>query len=69
MAYPCTFARGVERFPRDERGKMVHGGTSFVDTWRAMEGLIGTGKVRAIDVSNFSKWEIEALLEEMHCGR
>lgn len=48
---------------------MVHRGTIFVDTWRTMERLIGTGKVRAIDVSNFSRWEIEALLEEMHCGR
>ena len=64
MHYPCTFARGNERFPRDAQGRMVHGQTTFVDTWKAMEELLGTGKVKAIGVSNFSKGEIETLLKE-----
>lgn len=64
MHYPCTFARGPERFPRDEHGRMVHGETTFVDTWKAMEKVTKTGKVKAIGVSNFSKGEIETLLEE-----
>ncbi|KAL3439718.1 NADP-dependent oxidoreductase domain-containing protein [Aspergillus insuetus] len=64
MHYPCTFKRGPERFPRDGEGRMVRGETSFLDTWRAMEKLIGTGKVKAIGVSNFSRGEIEVLLNE-----
>lgn len=64
MHYPCTFARGPERFPRDENGRMVHGKTTFVDTWKAMEQVTKTGKVKAIGVSNFSKGEIETLLEK-----
>ncbi|RAK99316.1 aldo/keto reductase [Aspergillus ibericus CBS 121593] len=64
MHYPCTFKRGEERFPRDEEGRMVHGETDFVDTWRAMERVVGTGKVRAIGVSNFSKGEVERLIRE-----
>ena len=64
MHYPCTFLRGKERFPRDENGKMIHGTTGFVDTWRAMEKLVGTGKAKAIGVSNFSKGEIERVLKE-----
>lgn len=64
MHYPCTFARGPERFPRDENGRMIHGKTTFVDTWKAMEQVTKTGKVKAIGVSNFSKGEIETLLEK-----
>lgn len=64
MHYPCTFARGTERFPRDPSGKMIMGDTTFVDTWRAMEELVKKGKVRAIGVSNFSKEEIETLINE-----
>ncbi len=66
MHYPCTFARGPERFPRDpDTGRMIHGKTTFVDTWKAMERLVKTtDKVKAIGVSNFSKGEIEKLLEE-----
>lgn len=62
MHYPCTFKRGPERFPRNPDGRMVLGNTTFVDTWRAMEKLVAGGKAKAIGVSNFSKSEIEQLL-------
>ncbi|KAJ5128321.1 Aldo/keto reductase [Penicillium atrosanguineum] len=64
MHYPCTFARGQNRFPRDSGGKIIHGTTTFVDTWRAMASLTKTGKVKAIGVSNFSKGEIQKLITE-----
>lgn len=64
MHYPCTFARGEDRFPRDSNGKMILGQTKFVDTWKAMEKLAKTGKVKAIGVSNFSKGELETLIQE-----
>ncbi|KAI1497187.1 putative aldehyde reductase [Biscogniauxia marginata] len=64
MHYPCTFARGEERFPRDSDGKMISGKTTFVDTWKAMENLLKTGKTKAIGVSNFSKGELEILMRE-----
>ena len=35
----------------------------FTDTWRALEELYETGRVRAIGVSNFHKHHLEALLE------
>ncbi|KAK3672023.1 hypothetical protein LTR78_007992 [Recurvomyces mirabilis] len=64
MHYPCTFASGADRFPRDASGKMIHGKTDYVDTWRALERLVGEGRVRAIGVSNFSKGEVQRLLDE-----
>ncbi|KAI1097275.1 putative aldehyde reductase [Jackrogersella minutella] len=64
MHYPCTFARGQERFPRDSEGKIILGKTSFVDTWKAMESLLKTGKTKAIGVSNFSKGELQSLMRE-----
>ena len=64
MHYPCVFARGPDRFPRDTNGKMILGTTTYIDTWRAMENVFRTGKVRAIGVSNFSKREIENLINE-----
>jgi diketogulonate reductase-like aldo/keto reductase len=63
MHYPCTFARGRDRFPRDNNGNMILGETNFVDTWLAMEQLAKTGKAKAIGVSNFSKGELETLIK------
>lgn len=63
MHYPCTFKRGPDRFPRDAEGRMILGETTYVDTWKAMERLTKS-KVKAIGVSNFSKGEIETLLQE-----
>jgi diketogulonate reductase-like aldo/keto reductase len=62
MHYPCTFKRGPDRFPRNAEGRMIAGETTYLDTWKAMEKLTKTGKVKAIGVSNFSKGEIETLL-------
>ncbi|GAW12469.1 hypothetical protein ANO14919_018380 [Xylariales sp. No.14919] len=68
MHYPCTFARGKEPFPRDSEQRMIHGETTYVDTWKAMEKLLKTGKTKAIGVSNFSKAEIEALINHEECS-
>lgn len=63
MHYPCTFKPGPDRFPRNDEGRMIAGETTYLDTWKAMEKLTKTGKVKAIGVSNFSKGEIETLLK------
>ncbi|KAB2573792.1 putative oxidoreductase [Lasiodiplodia theobromae] len=64
MHYPCTFKRGTERFPKGEDGQMMMGTTTYVDTWKAMEKLVQKGKAKAIGVSNFSKGEVQKLLDE-----
>ncbi|KAH8429897.1 aldo/keto reductase [Aspergillus melleus] len=63
MHYPCTFKRGPDRFPRDADGRMIHGETTYLDTWKAMEKVTKTGKVKAIGVSNFSRSEIDTLID------
>jgi len=36
----------------------------YLDTWKAMEGLLGGGKVRAIGVSNFQVPHLQRILDE-----
>ncbi|KXH68800.1 aldehyde reductase [Colletotrichum salicis] len=64
MHYPCTFQRGEDRFPKGKDGKMIMGKKTFVDTWKAMEALLKTGKAKAIGVSNYSKDEVQTLIDK-----
>lgn len=62
LHYPCTFARGKDRFPKSEDGLMRMGETAYVDTWKALQEIMKrTGKVRAIGVSNFSRLRLRIL--------
>ncbi|KAA8652159.1 hypothetical protein EYZ11_000469 [Aspergillus tanneri] len=62
MHWPVAWRRGSELFPK-ENGKIAVVDIDYVDTYKAMEKLLSTGKVRAIGVSNFSKGEMERLLQ------
>ncbi|PYH81971.1 aldo/keto reductase family protein [Aspergillus uvarum CBS 121591] len=61
--WPVAWKRGDELFPK-ENDKPVVEDIDYVDTYKAMEKLLSTGKVKAIGVSNFSKAEMERLLKE-----
>ena len=43
-------------------GKVQVGDTDYIDTWKAMEATLKSGKTKAIGISNFSKAELERLL-------
>lgn len=45
-------------------GKMQTSDILYVDTYKAMEKLLKTGKTKAIGISNFSRGELEHLLKE-----
>lgn len=64
MHWPSPFARGDEMFPKDSNGKVKTGDSDYIDTYKAMEKCVQSGKARAIGVSNFSKSELERLLKE-----
>jgi diketogulonate reductase-like aldo/keto reductase len=50
--------------PKDANGKMETAKIDYLDTWKAMEKLLETGKVKAIGVCNFNKAEIERIFKE-----
>lgn len=55
--------------PKDENGKIQTGDTDYVDTYKAMEKCLKSGKTKAIGISNFSEVELERLLKETSCGK
>lgn len=64
MHWPSAFKSGSNMFPKDKDGKVETDNISYLDTWKAMEKLVKTGKTKAIGISNFSKAEVETLLKE-----
>jgi diketogulonate reductase-like aldo/keto reductase len=65
MHWPSAFKPGESLFPKDKDGKCITAPEiSYVDTWKVMEKLLGTGKTKAIGISNFSKAEVEKILKE-----
>jgi len=62
MHWPSAFARSSSLFPKDSDGTSSKGDVDYVDTYKALEKLLKTGKVRAIGVSNFSQAELEHLI-------
>jgi len=63
MHWPSAFKPGDELMPKVD-GKMQVADIDYVDTYKAMEKLLKTGKTKAIGVSNFSRKELERVLEE-----
>lgn len=50
--------------PYDLDGKLEFSDVDYVDTWKAMEQLLKTGKVKSLGVSNFNSEQITRLLSE-----
>jgi glycerol 2-dehydrogenase (NADP+) len=51
--------------PNDSK-KMLKG-WDFVDTWREMQKLLGSGKVKNVGVSNFGIKQLERLINDPSC--
>jgi len=63
MHWPSAFKPGQGLFPKEADGTLAAEEVDFVETWKAMEKLTETGKVKNIGVSNFSRREMERLLQ------
>ncbi|CCO29605.1 aldehyde reductase (AKR1), putative [Rhizoctonia solani AG-1 IB] len=62
--WPAAMQGGGELIPKDENGlPLVDRGITHNETWRAMEDLLETGKVRNIGLSNFTRAETENVLK------
>jgi diketogulonate reductase-like aldo/keto reductase len=61
---PFAFLPGDEQDPRDPSGKVIYDeGVKLVDTWRAMENLVGEGKCRAIGLSDIGLQKLKEIVE------
>ena len=61
--WPVAFKTGDDKFPKDKDDKTITEDTPIVDTWKAMEKLVDSGKVKHIGISNFNVAEIEEVLK------
>ncbi|KAM0227345.1 hypothetical protein ACHAP5_012198 [Fusarium lateritium] len=64
MHWPCAFKSGDDWFPIDSDGVFELADIDPAETYKAMEKLIDTGKVRAIGVSNFTQQRLEDLMSK-----
>ena len=59
MHWPMGFRPGPENMPRLPDGSIAYDTeTHFLETWKAMEGLVKEGLVRHIGLSNFNSKQI-----------
>ncbi|KAJ5249705.1 hypothetical protein N7489_000115 [Penicillium chrysogenum] len=65
MHWPCAFRGGDKWFPLDENGVFELTDIDYITTYKAMEKLLATGKVKAIGVSNFNIRRLEELLSKV----
>lgn len=50
-------------FPKNEKGEFIFSSVDYVDTWKAMECLMSTGRVRTLGVSNFNSSQLQRLID------
>nr|WP_295924310.1 aldo/keto reductase [uncultured Dyadobacter sp.] len=61
---PFAFQPGEDQDPRDENGNVIYDrGVTLLETWRAMEELVDSGKCRAIGLSDVSLKELLPIYE------
>ncbi|KAH8891567.1 Aldo/keto reductase [Thozetella sp. PMI_491] len=64
MHWPCAFKSSEKWFPLDDDGVFELADIDPAVTYKAMEALLSTGKVRAIGVCNFNERRLADLLSK-----
>jgi alcohol dehydrogenase (NADP+) len=60
---PFAFQPGDNQDPRDATGNVIYDdGVTLMDTWRAMESLLDSGKLKAIGLSDVSLEQVEEVV-------
>ena len=61
---PFAFKPGDEQDPRDERGNVIYDeAVTLLDTWKAMESLVETGRCKAIGLSDVSLAQLQEIFD------
>jgi diketogulonate reductase-like aldo/keto reductase len=61
---PFAFQPGDEQDPRDASGNVIYdNGVTLLDTWEALERLVGEGKCKAIGLSDVSLSQTQEIFE------
>src|SRR4051795_5241246 len=61
---PFAFQPGDEQDPRDANGNVIYEkGVTLLDTWKALECLVGEGKCKAIGLSDVSLAQTQEIFE------
>ncbi len=61
---PYAFKPGDEQDPRDENGKVIYDeAVTLLDTWKAMESLVETGRCKAIGLSDVSLAQLQEIFD------
>jgi aldehyde reductase len=61
--WPVGYKEDGPLFPTTPEGAVVLSDVDYVDTWKAMEGVLSKGLTKNIGVSNFNSEQITRLLE------
>ncbi|XP_019754137.2 aldo-keto reductase family 1 member B1 [Dendroctonus ponderosae] len=60
--WPFALKEDDELFPKNADGTTAFSEVDYLDTWKAMEGLVKKGLTKSIGISNFNKKQVERLL-------
>jgi len=61
---PFAFHPGDEQDPRDEHGNVIYdSGVTLLETWRAMEQVVDSGKCRAIGLADVTLDKLKGIYE------
>ncbi|KAK9489882.1 NADP-dependent oxidoreductase domain-containing protein [Lipomyces doorenjongii] len=63
MHWPVAFRPGDEWFPLKKDGVFDLDSVSYVDTYKGLEKLLSTGKVKSVGVSNFNIRRLQEILD------
>ncbi|RVE41379.1 hypothetical protein evm_013968 [Chilo suppressalis] len=61
--WPQAYKEGGDLFPCDDKNQILFSDVDYLDTWKAMEPLVGEGLVKSIGISNFNSKQVARLLE------
>ncbi|CAH2241649.1 jg3051 [Pararge aegeria aegeria] len=61
--WPQAYKEEGQLFPADADGKIQFSDVDYVDTWKALEPLVGEGLIKSIGISNFNSKQVERLLK------